>query len=74
MQIHKLTKNKPLTITLHDFSILINLVGKEPMPLAQLIPNNPDILGKSTLLSMEEEVYGGAQRTTFPLLDSNTNS
>ena len=46
IRVYKLAENKPLTIALHDFSILINLVGKEPTPLAQLIPKNPDILGK----------------------------
>ena len=35
-----------MTIALHDFSILVNLVGKEPTLLVQLIPNNLDILGK----------------------------
>ena len=46
IRVHKLATNKPLTIALHDCNILVNLVGKEPTPLVQLIPKNPDILGK----------------------------
>ena len=44
--IHRLNATSRLALALDDFRTIIALVEEKPMPLAQLIPAKPDIIGR----------------------------